>query len=318
MPTLKINRDTVLTAGLSNTADFAHQIHVAFSSLVSGSCIFSGMPFHCAVTRFPHDYMVPKAPPTAAGIHCPECDANGTLIYDHCKNHPHWVDVAKLGEYAERSAGVDEPHTHLARARVFAFQPTHDRCYQPLATENVVRFHARYAANASQLRLVDDQPFPHTLPINSTPYANNASNATGAGYDGPGECLKHVLGHGNRLYPAPLDHFSPRYWRQIDVSEFVTDGGVGVYRFAWLLVPPPCEQGTCALLILPGTCPIDYGEPLPPVGGSDGVFTRYAAANGIVVLKPCQGAPIDTARFPENHESRRGMVDVYGQLSADP
>ena len=94
MPTLKINRDTVLTAGISNTADFAHQLHVAFSSLVSGSCIFSGMPFHCAVTRFQHDYMVPKTAPTAAGIHCPGCDANGTLIYDHCKNHPHWVDVA--------------------------------------------------------------------------------------------------------------------------------------------------------------------------------------------------------------------------------
>jgi len=147
MPTLKINRDTVLTAGISNTADFAHQLHVAFSSLVSGSCIFSGMPFHCAVTRFQHDYMVPKTAPTAAGIHCPGCDANGTLIYDHCKNHPHWVDVAALGEYAERTAGVDEPHTHLARARVFAFQPTHDRCYLPPAMENVVRFHARCAAN---------------------------------------------------------------------------------------------------------------------------------------------------------------------------
>ena len=32
---------------------------------------------------------------------------------------------------------------------------------------------------------------------------------------------------------------------------------------------------------------------------------------------PCQGAPIDPARFPANHENRRGMVDVYGQLSAD-
>ena len=42
--------------------------------------------------------MVPKAPSTAAGIHCPECDANGTLIYDHCKNHPHWVDVDALGK----------------------------------------------------------------------------------------------------------------------------------------------------------------------------------------------------------------------------
>ena len=31
-----------------------------------------------------------KANSTGAGIHCPDCDANGTLIYDHCKNHPRW------------------------------------------------------------------------------------------------------------------------------------------------------------------------------------------------------------------------------------
>ena len=61
------------------------QLQVAFSSLVKGSCIFSGMPFHCAVTRFSRDYMVPKSPSTDAGIHCPDCDQNGTLIYDHCK-----------------------------------------------------------------------------------------------------------------------------------------------------------------------------------------------------------------------------------------
>ena len=29
------------------------------------------------------------------------------------------------------------------------------------------------------------------------------------------------------------------------------------------------------------------------------------------------GGPIDTTRFPLNHENLRGMVDVYGQLSAD-
>jgi hypothetical protein len=58
--------------------------------------------------------------------------------------------------------------------------------------ENVASFHRRYAANASQILLVDDQPFPHTLPTNNTPYANNVSNATGAGYDGPGECLRRL------------------------------------------------------------------------------------------------------------------------------
>jgi hypothetical protein len=66
----------------TRVADFASQLHVAFSSLVTGSCIFSGMPFHCAVTRFPRDYMVAKSPSTAAGIHCPACPRNGTLIYE--------------------------------------------------------------------------------------------------------------------------------------------------------------------------------------------------------------------------------------------
>ena len=41
---------------------------------------------------------------------------------------------------------------------------------------------------------------------------------------------------------------------------------------------------------------------------------RYAAANGIVVLKPCQGAPIDAARFPANHENLRGMAGAAGRL----
>jgi len=112
LPTLKIDKSSVMTAGCSNTADFSSQFHVAFSSIVTGSCIFSGMPFHCAVTRFPKDYMVPKALSTAAGMDCmPGCDDNGTLIYDHCKNHPLWVNLPQLWEYAEEAGPgyVDDP-----------------------------------------------------------------------------------------------------------------------------------------------------------------------------------------------------------------
>ena len=106
------------------------------------------MPFHCAVTRFKQDYMVAKTPSTAAGIHCPECDANGTLLYDHCKNHPDWVDVDMLTSYAESPpAGhvIDDPKVNLASARVFTFGPTHDRCYQPPAMQNVANFYRHFA-----------------------------------------------------------------------------------------------------------------------------------------------------------------------------
>ena len=271
------------------------------------------MPYHCAVTRFKQDYMVAKVPSTAAGIHCPECDANGTLIYDHCKNHPHWVDVDVLGDYAEKADNVDDPKIHLANARVFSFGPTHDRCYQPPAMENVANFHLRYVKESSQVKLVEDQPFPHTLPTNSTPYFNNNSNNTGAGYDGPGECLKHVFGRGERLWAAPKVDGS--LWLRMNVSEFVTDLGVGMKPSAWLFVPPQCKHSSCKLLILPGGCNAFTDD--PPGGGSDDAFARYGVVNGIVILKPCQGGPIDQKRFPQNHENLRGMVDVYGQISAD-
>ena len=283
------------------------------------------MPFHCAVTRFDSDYMVPKVPSTAAGIHCVDCDANGTLIYDHCKNHPHWVDIDVLAHYAETAVGVDDPKEHLKNARVFAFGPTHDRCYQPPSMENVANFHLKYAVNASQIKLVDDQPFPHTLPTNSTPYFNDNGNTTGAGYDGPGECVKHVFGDGQRLYAA--ESVENSWWKRINVSPFVPDKGVGMRLSAWLFVPPQCDvtandvddmNGSvkCKLLILPGGCDAAM-DPVPPSGGSDRDFAKYGAANDIVILKPCQGGPISKERFPENHENLRGMVDVYGQLSAD-
>ena len=157
MPTLQIDRTGILTAGCSNTADFSEQFHVAFSSLVTGACIFSGMPYHSAVTRFPNDYMVAKSSSTAAGIHCMGCDANGTLTYDHAKNHPLNVDLDLLHAYAENPpAGhvIDDPKVHLANARTFVFGPTHDRCYQPPAMENVANFKLRYAKHPSQVYVV--------------------------------------------------------------------------------------------------------------------------------------------------------------------
>lgn len=306
----------MLTAGCSNTADFAHQLQVAFSSMISGSCIFSGMPYHCAVTRFPKDYMLPKTNATAAGIHCEGCDADGTLIYDHCKNHPRWVDVSLLQAYAESAANVDDPKVHLASARVFSFGPTHDRCYQPPAMANVANFHLKYAKDPSQIKLVQDQPFPHTLPTNSTPYFNGDFNFFGAGYDGPGECLRHVIGNGERLYPGPKS-YDMSLWKRINASEFVTDTGVGIRPSAWLFVPPQCTNGTCSLLILPGGGNAATDASPPGSGGSDEDFARYGLVNGMVILKPGQGSAIDVARFPTNHENLRGMVDVYGQLSAE-
>ena len=56
-----------------------------------------------------------------------------------------------LAAYAESPPTghvIDDPKVNLAHARVFSFGPTHDRCYQPPAMENVANFHLRYVPTA--------------------------------------------------------------------------------------------------------------------------------------------------------------------------
>jgi hypothetical protein len=179
--------------------------------------------------------------------------------------------------------------------------------------ENIARFKLRYAKEPSQVKLVENQPFPHTLPGNSTPYYNDNGNHTGAGYDGPGECLTHVLNYGKRLYATTQKVV--QYWMRINTSEFVLakDRQQGMKDSAWLFVPPRCKTGPCKIIVLPGGCDA-FIEP-PPSGGNDDAFARYGFTNGFIVLKPCQTGPIDRSMYPNNHENFRGMVDVYGQLS---
>ena len=45
LPSLNIDPETVVMTGLGDSADFAHQFHIAFAALVRGACVFSGQPF---------------------------------------------------------------------------------------------------------------------------------------------------------------------------------------------------------------------------------------------------------------------------------
>ena len=55
LESLNVDPAAVVTVGLGNSADFAHQFHIAFAEMVSGSCLFSGQPFNCATSGFAGD-----------------------------------------------------------------------------------------------------------------------------------------------------------------------------------------------------------------------------------------------------------------------
>merc|ERR1711957_974646 len=105
------------------------------------------------------------------------------------------------------------------------------------------------------------------------------------------------------------------YWKRINTARFVHPLRSGLLFSAWLFIPPQCESGRCKLIILVGGC--NAWVEKPPGGGSDDAYARYGLANGIVIFKPCLGGIINPFLYPNNHENKRGMKDVYGQMTAE-
>ena len=141
LPSLNIDRASISIAGCSHAADFAHQFHIAFSSIISASCIFAGQPYHCAVTRFPKDQLVPQEANSDVPI-CEYCPENSTLIYDHCKNHPEWVDIATLVNYPRRKCSFNSTNCidhvdNLYYSKHFLFRGTYDECYSFGSVTNI-------------------------------------------------------------------------------------------------------------------------------------------------------------------------------------
>ena len=98
LPGLNIDPASVTISGISSGADFVVNLHVAHSSVIKGLGVFAGQAYHCAVTRFPKDPLVPAS--TSVPV-CDGCPKGQTLGYDHCKQHPEFVDVDMLVEYAK-------------------------------------------------------------------------------------------------------------------------------------------------------------------------------------------------------------------------
>eukprot|EP00470_Lotharella_oceanica_P001650 CAMPEP_0170168760 /NCGR_PEP_ID=MMETSP0040_2-20121228/1708_1 /TAXON_ID=641309 /ORGANISM="Lotharella oceanica, Strain CCMP622" /LENGTH=289 /DNA_ID=CAMNT_0010407103 /DNA_START=193 /DNA_END=1062 /DNA_ORIENTATION=- len=266
---------------------------------------------------FPMDELVEQT--NSSGVpNCDGCPDGKTLIYDHCKNHPEFVDVGLLPAYPQRACGenpiqiqdcVDDV-ANLFDDRVYLFRPTHDRCYLKGAVENVRNLYAQIVKHpANQVKFVNDQPFPHCLPRNNTPYFNHSDPA---GFDGPGECLRWV-------YPGLT--WAGKYKEEniftYDQTLYVNDTGVGIRDKGFIYIPDVCKPGQngpddngCKMVVAANNCD-HFGD------GDDPDWAMYGETNGIVVLKPCVGGYVDKERFPRAVEVQRGLLDVYGQLGDD-
>ena len=148
---------------------------------------------------------------------------------------------------------------------------------------------------ANHLKFVDDQPFPHTLPKNSTPYFNHSEPAN---FDGPGECLRFIyqekFGYDQNLTWA-VDPKQENLFL-FNQSEFVDDWGVGLqetndlysHKSSSNMSNSDAGKTPCKLMFMLG---LDFD------------FARYGESNNIVVVGMQIGGYVDRTRFPNACES---------------
>jgi len=170
-----------VAAGVGDSADFAHQFHIAFAQTVSGECVFSGQPFNCATSGFAGDSVEWHAAIAANG-------GAASSKNDHCKSTPDVVDVGSLVDYPRRHCGqnpVNVPDcfddvNYVKPSRAFLFRGTHDTTAAPGCLEAVDGLLAQMITEPqTSVKVVRDLPFGSGVPLPSTPLYGKTAGVPG-------------------------------------------------------------------------------------------------------------------------------------------
>ena len=315
-PDLRVDPLNITISGISSGADFAVQFHVAFSSLLKGVGVFAGQPYHCAVTRFEDDPLVPPDPNIP--VPCDACPPNKTLQYDHCKQHPERVQQKLLLNYTNRQAAlgtIDMP-SNLSKARVYLYRGTKDPCYRAGSEGQVVGFYRGWNSGLDgQFALESTIPSLHAQPTIHKgspcggPYDGPYSYLANCGYDGAGAALQHL--YRNMLRPA-VASANWQFLHKIPQAHYMEKGrDVGLAKEAFIFVPPHCATGerVCRLHLWFHGCggPDRFYNASVHYAG----FNEWAEANDLVILYPAM------RNWGGTYETKIGCWDAYGQTGHD-
>lgn len=285
LPGLGLDDRTITAVGHYSGADLTVQLQVAFSSWVSGSCVFAGQPYHCQGTRFPNEPLVDEkdahssiswgAMRTAT---CQDCPSGKTVYHDHCKG---WlapdlklaqhVDVSMLAAYAKKQASLGN------------IDPIHNLHNRPIHLWAVAE--DRYLMHGSAKKTRD---FFLALNASRVVYEEFTGQAHGfPGASGARQCFYS-------LWPEKVGIWRPHKEENLlmfDQTEFLRSSQtVGMQEAGAVYIPSACRKPRrsgstgCALQLVIPSCGADWH-----FAKAHG-FLDVAESFNTVMLIPQQGA----------------------------
>jgi hypothetical protein len=299
LPTLPHPDQTAVTvSGLSSGGFFAHQFHIAFSSLVKGVGIVAGGPYGC-VEDIPNPWWpfrtVPLDRVSAAVVACTHY--YGDRYYGLRPSPPAAEGSLRLVREAANQGLIDNP-SNLAKSRVWLFHGKSDGIIPLPVMETLRRLYSRLEVREPNLQF--DQNHTGSAANHGMPVSRFAGESKfpvrdcgqhvppfviQCGYEAAEMLLRHL--YPDDFKPASDDPHRDGSLVAFDQSEFfnAADESVSLHGVGYLYVPASCAAEQCRLHVAFHGCNqnVDsvYDDFIRDAG-----YDRWAASNRIVVLYP--------------------------------
>ncbi|HEX2135309.1 MAG TPA: hypothetical protein VHG30_05285 [Microvirga sp.] len=301
-PVPHLDRTAITVSGLSSGGFFAHQFHVAHSSLVSGAGIMAGGPYGC-VEHIPNPYWpfwsMPMDRVSAAVVACTHYF--GGRYYGLRPAAPKAEDSIRLIRQAWEQRLIDDP-ANLRDDRVWLFRGRLDEVVPDPVAQTLTQVYRSLGVVEPQLLADDNKPgqsvteraVNHGLPVarftGQSRFPVRECNqheppfVIQCGFDAAGALLRHL--HSEGFTEASDDPHRDGTLLAFDQTEFGAGEGAGsLHRVGYIYVPHRCAEVACRLHVAFHGCK----QTVDSVHDDfirDGGYNRWAASHRIVVLYP--------------------------------
>ena len=294
----KLDPATVTVSGVSSGGFFAHQFHVAYSSLVQGAGLVAAGPYACAEQAPSSLAFNPFRSVIVALAVCSRAGRRELGFIGGLMPERPDPDEAVAAARKEHRRGSIDALANLAGSRVWLFSGGKDEIVPPATVHALQSFYEAMGVRTPALRVVEVAGAAHGLPIGQFPEQTaltaiecgryGSPFLIRCGEDAPRDLLQH-------LYPAGFrDAGTPERVRllRFDQRAFFDpdDASVSMSEAGYIYVPASCGEGApsgprCRLHVAFHGCrqaESDIGDDFYWDAG----YNRWAGANRIVVLYP--------------------------------
>lgn len=301
-PLQKLDSRAITVSGISSGAFFAHQFHVAYSSLVKGVGMVAGGPYGCADNE---DSIKPPNPFEVALI--PRRVVASLTVCTHFSTDDFkrggWKfpdkasadDSRAAAKRGEAAGAIDDPK-NLADSRAWIFRGHIDEVVPESTAQAVVKFYELMGVPAANIQVKDGPDAKHGMPID----ALAAGSAKHCEAPEPSYLVKCDYGAAELLLPVlypgvaapPAGAKATGRIVRFDQTAFfdAKDESTSLNDTGYLYVPPDCEDSApsaakCRLHVAFHGCEQYVGR-IGEAFVREVGYNAWADANQLVILYP--------------------------------